>query len=67
MIFTFIGLSILSLAGFQIFRLIASALNAELNSWLKAGAGFFIALALLIQWLSYAPFSLSRQLERGIR
>jgi hypothetical protein len=58
-IFTFIGLSILSLAGFQICRLISSALNAELNQWLTAGAGFFIALALLILWLSYAPFSLS--------
>ncbi|MDG2443167.1 MAG: hypothetical protein P8M13_07950, partial [Luminiphilus sp.] len=59
MIFTFIGLSILLLAGFQICRLIASALKAELNPWLAAGAGFFIASALLIQWLSYAPFSLS--------
>ena len=59
MIFTFIGLATLSLAGFQICRLISSALNAELNLWLKAGAGFFIAAALLIQWLSYAPVSLS--------
>ena len=59
MILTFIGLSTLSLAGFQICRLFASALNAELNPWLKSGAGFFIAAALLIQWLSYAPFSLS--------
>ena len=59
MIFTIIGLSTLSLAGFQICRLISSALNAELNLWLKAGAGFFIAAALLIQWLSYAPISLS--------
>ena len=59
MIFTFIGLATLSLAGFQICRLISSALNAELNLWLKAGAGFFISAALLIQWLSYAPVSLS--------
>ncbi len=59
MIFTFIGLSTLSLAGFQISRLFASALNAELNLWITGGAGFFIAAALLIQWLSYAPFSLS--------
>ena len=59
MIFTIIGLSTLSLAGFQICRLISSALNAELNLWLKAGAGFFISAALLIQWLSYAPISLS--------
>ena len=59
MIFTIIGLSTLSLAGFQICRLISSALNAELNLWLKAGAGFFISAALLIQWLSYAPVSLS--------
>ena len=59
MIFTFIGLATLSLAGFQICRLIASALNTELNLWLKAGAGFFISAALLIQWLSYAPVSLS--------
>ena len=47
-ILTFIGLSTLSLAGFQICRLFASALNAELNPWLKSGAGFFIAAALLI-------------------
>ena len=59
MIFTFVGLATLSLAGFQICRLISSVLNAELNLWLKAGAGFFIAAALLIQWLSYAPVSLS--------
>ena len=59
MIFTFIGLATLSLAGFQICRLISSALNAELNLWLKAGAGFFIAAALVIQWLNYSPFSLS--------
>ena len=59
MIFTFIGLATLSLAGFQICRLISSALNAELNLWLKAGAGFFISAALLIQWLSYASVSLS--------
>ena len=59
MIFTFIGLATLSLAGFQICRLISSALNAELNLWLKAGAGFFIAAALVIQWLNYSPISLS--------
>jgi hypothetical protein len=59
MIFTFIGLLTLSLAGFQICRLFASALDAELNLWLTAGAGFFIAAALLIQWLSYAPIPLS--------
>ena len=59
LIFTLIGLSTLSLAGFQLCSLIASALNEELNPWLKAGAGFFVAAALLIQWLSHAPIPLS--------
>ncbi len=40
MIFTIIGLSTLSLAGFQICRLISSALNAELNLWQSRGRIF---------------------------
>ena len=59
MIFTLVGLSLLWLAGFQIFRLLTAALNAEINVWLQAGAGFFIASALLILWLTSASLSLS--------
>ena len=59
MIFTLVGLSLLWLAGFQMFRLLSSALNAEINVWLQAGAGFFMASALLILWLTSASLSLS--------
>ena len=58
-IFTFAGLSLLWLAGFQITRLLTSALNAQINVWMQAGVGFFIASALLILWLTSASFSLS--------
>ena len=59
MIFTLVGLSLLWLAGFQVTRLLSSALNAEINVWMQAGTGFFIASALLILWLTSASFSLS--------
>jgi hypothetical protein len=59
MIFTFVGLSLLWLAGFQICRICGAKLGYETNGWIEAGAGFFIATALLILWLSSMPASLS--------
>lgn len=59
MALSFIGLSILWLAGFQICRGLSRLLRNPTNSWLEAGAGFFIAMGLLIIWLTHSPLSLS--------
>lgn len=58
MIFTFVGLSLLWLAGFQICRICGAKVDYKTNGWIEAGAGFFIATALLILWLSSIPASL---------
>lgn len=59
MAFTFIGLSLLWLAGFQACRAISTRTGCETNIWIEAGAGFFAAAALLILFLTSAPVSLS--------
>ena len=59
MIFTFVGLSLLWLAGFQICRIFDAGMDHQIDGWIEAGAGFFIATALLILLLSNVPTSLN--------
>ena len=59
MAFTFIGLSLLWLAGFQACRALGARADWQTNVWIDVGAGFFIAAALLILFLTGAPVPLS--------
>jgi hypothetical protein len=59
MAFTFIGLSLLWLAGFQACRALGARADWKTNVWIDVGAGFFIAAALLILFLTGAPVPLS--------
>ncbi|MDB4048710.1 hypothetical protein N9485_00730 [Luminiphilus sp.] len=55
MVATFLGLSLLWIAGFQVCRWIAARTNCTTNVWIEAGAGFYIAAALLILFLTNVP------------
>ncbi len=59
MILSFVGLSILWLAGLQICRFINRVMSIGINLWVEIGAGFFLVMGMLILWLTRSPFPLS--------